>query len=106
MNGDETASASVYWKSPTNTGNSAGVISDERSETNGSIQTRRRVVVQVQLERRHGPGQHEYRAGLLLFQKCLAGYPGLKVEVYSNDWPASSDVLKGAAAVVLYTVVA
>ena len=44
----------------------------------------------------HGPGEHEFRAGLLLFQKCLAGYPGIQVEVYSNGWPDSSDVLKGA----------
>src|SRR5579863_5699638 len=51
----------------------------------------------------HGPGEHEFRAGLLLFQKCLAGYPGVQVEVYSNGWPASSDVLKGAAAVVIYS---
>jgi len=50
----------------------------------------------------HGPGEHEHRAGLLLFQKCLAGFPGVQVEVYSNGWPASSDVLKGAAAIVIY----
>ncbi len=51
----------------------------------------------------HGPGEHEYRAGLLLFQKCLAGFPGITVEVYSNGWPAGDSALKGAAAVVLYT---
>jgi type 1 glutamine amidotransferase len=51
----------------------------------------------------HGPGEHEFRAGLLLLQKCLAGFPGIQVEVYSNGWPASSDVLKGAAAVVIYS---
>ena len=51
----------------------------------------------------HGPGQHEHRAGLLLFQKCLQNFPGIKVEVYTNDWPADSSVLKGAAAVVIYS---
>jgi type 1 glutamine amidotransferase len=51
----------------------------------------------------HGPGEHEHRAGLLLFQKCLAGFPGIQVEVYSNGWPADSSVLKGAAAVVIYS---
>src|ERR1022692_1628366 len=51
----------------------------------------------------HGPGEHEHRAGLLLFQKCLAGFPGIQVEVYSNGWPASSDVLKGAAAIIIYS---
>jgi type 1 glutamine amidotransferase len=51
----------------------------------------------------HGPGEHEHRAGLLLFQKCLAGFPGIQVEVYSNGWPADSAVLQGAAAVVIYS---
>jgi len=51
----------------------------------------------------HGPGEHEHRAGLLLFQKCLAGYPGIQVEVYSNGWPDNSAVLQGAAAVVIYS---
>lgn len=51
----------------------------------------------------HGPGEHEFRAGLLLFQKCLAGYRGIQVEVYSNGWVPNSDILKGAAAVVIYS---
>jgi type 1 glutamine amidotransferase len=51
----------------------------------------------------HGPGEHEFHAGTLLLQKCLAGFPGIQVEVYSNGWPANSDVLKGAAAVVIYS---
>ena len=51
----------------------------------------------------HGPGEHEHRAGLLLFQKCLADFPGLKVEVYTNGWPDDSAVLQGAAAVVIYS---
>jgi type 1 glutamine amidotransferase len=51
----------------------------------------------------HGPGEHEFRAGLLLFQKCLAGYPGIQVEVYSNGWVPNSDLLKGAAAIIIYS---
>jgi type 1 glutamine amidotransferase len=51
----------------------------------------------------HGPGEHEHRAGLLLFQKCLAGFPGIQVEVYSNGWPADPAVLQGAAAIVIYS---
>lgn len=51
----------------------------------------------------HGPGEHEFRAGLLLFQKCLAGFPGIAVEVYTNGWPADDSVLQGAAAVVIYS---
>lgn len=50
----------------------------------------------------HGSGEHEHRAGLLLLQKCLADFPGVKTEVHTNGWPDDSDVLKGAAAVVIY----
>jgi type 1 glutamine amidotransferase len=49
----------------------------------------------------HGPGQHEYRAGCLLLQKCLADVPGVETMVYSNGWPQSPDAFDGAAAVVL-----
>jgi type 1 glutamine amidotransferase len=51
----------------------------------------------------HAPGEHEHRAGVLLFQKCLAAVPGLTVEVYTNGWPADPAVLNGAAAVVIYS---
>lgn len=51
----------------------------------------------------HGHGEHEFRAGSLLLQKCLANYPGVQVEVYSNGWPSSSEVLDGAAAIVIYS---
>ncbi len=51
----------------------------------------------------HGPGEHEHRAGVLLFQKCLANTPGIKVYVYTNGWPANSDQLDGAATIVIYS---
>jgi type 1 glutamine amidotransferase len=59
----------------------------------------------------HPSGMHEFRAGCLLLQKCLAGTPGLAVEVYSNGWPTKVEggqtnddnaVFAGAAAVVIY----
>ncbi len=50
----------------------------------------------------HGPGDHEFRAGCLLLQKCLRGVPGIQVEVYTNGWPASDTVFDGADAVVIY----
>jgi len=50
----------------------------------------------------HGPGDHEFRAGCLLLQKCLQGYPGVVTEVYSNGWPSSDSVFEGAAAVLIY----
>ncbi len=59
----------------------------------------------------HPPGMHEFRAGVLLFQKCLTGFPGLQVQVCSNGWPTrmidgksvdDNSVFEGAAAVVVY----
>src|SRR5215213_7725385 len=50
----------------------------------------------------HGYLEHEYRAGSLLFQKCLAGMPGVNVVVVSNDWPKDPSVLEGADAVLMF----
>ncbi len=50
----------------------------------------------------HGPAEHEYRAGSLLFQKCLTSVPGVKVLVVSNDWPRDEAVLQGADAIVMF----
>lgn len=50
----------------------------------------------------HGPGEHEFRAGSLLLQKCLRGVPGITVQVCDQGWPKEDSELDGAAAVVLY----
>src|SRR5271170_4288080 len=49
----------------------------------------------------HGPGEHEYRAGCLLLQKCLQDVPGLQTVVYYNGWPADVGAFDGADAIVL-----
>jgi len=50
----------------------------------------------------HPPGAHEFRAGCLLLQKCLAGVPGLTTLVWSNGWPQDAAAFEGADAVVIY----
>ena len=50
----------------------------------------------------HGPGDHEFRAGALLWQESLKSVPGIQVEVYTNGWPQSDSVFEGASAVVIY----
>lgn len=50
----------------------------------------------------HPPGMHEFRAGCLLLEHCLAGHPGLTVTVHTNGWPASDSAFDGATAVVIY----
>ena len=60
----------------------------------------------------HPPGAHEHRAGCLLFQKCLTGFPGVKVFVYDGGWPTKQidgkmvdddSVLEAADAIVIYS---
>lgn len=50
----------------------------------------------------HGPGDHEFRAGSLLLKKCLDGFPGLRVEVHTNGWPADPAAFTDADAVLIY----
>jgi len=59
----------------------------------------------------HPPGMHEFRAGMLLFEKCLREVPGLQVRVASNGWPTrlegdqrvdDPDAFEGIDAVVIY----
>jgi len=59
----------------------------------------------------HDPGEHEFRAGCLLFQKALASIPGVTVQVYDMGWPAKGEgsgrvedsaALNGADAVLIY----
>lgn len=50
----------------------------------------------------HPPGMHEFHAGLLLLQQCLANTPGVKTTVHRNGWPEAPEAFAGADAVVLY----
>ena len=50
----------------------------------------------------HPPGMHEFRAGSLLLQSCLANVPGVTMLVYSNGWPETATAFDGADAVVIY----
>lgn len=50
----------------------------------------------------HGPGDHEFRAGMLLIQRALQGVAGVQTLVASNGWPTSPDAFEGVSAVVIY----
>ncbi len=51
----------------------------------------------------HGPGQHEHNAGVQLLAKCLAGVPGLKVDVLLNSAPAPAGAIERADAVIIFS---
>ena len=50
----------------------------------------------------HPPGMHEFRAGMLLLQQCLAQTPGVKTAVYRDGWPDTANAFDGADAVIIY----
>src|SRR6266542_2517997 len=50
----------------------------------------------------HGPGEHEFNAGVLLLKKCLDGVPGLKAQTHLNGWPKEPKAFEGADAVVIF----
>ncbi len=50
----------------------------------------------------HGPGDHEFNAGLMLLEKCLKSMPNVEPVVVKGGWPKSADVFENAATVVFF----
>jgi len=42
----------------------------------------------------HGPGDHEFRAGMLLIQRSLNSLPGVQALVASNGWPTDASAFE------------
>ena len=50
----------------------------------------------------HGAGEHEFKAGCLLLQKCLDQVPGVKTAVHFDGWPKDNSAFEGADAIFIY----
>jgi len=50
----------------------------------------------------HGPGQHEFNAGILLLEKCLRQNKDVEPVIVKGGWPESESVFDGARALVFY----
>jgi len=50
----------------------------------------------------HGPGDHEFNAGIMLMAKCLREAGGVDPVVVKGGWPQDEAVLKDAASVVFF----
>lgn len=50
----------------------------------------------------HPPGMHEFRAGSMLLEKCLASVPGLMVDRHEMGWVRDEATFADADAVVIY----
>ena len=50
----------------------------------------------------HGPGDHEFNAGVRLLDKCLKGYPGLETTVFLSGYPKDDSALDTADGIVCF----
>jgi len=50
----------------------------------------------------HGPGDHEFNAGVRLLDSCLKGFPGLETVVFLNGYPKDDSALDTADAILCY----
>jgi hypothetical protein len=50
----------------------------------------------------HGPGDHEFNAGIQLLAKCLANVKELQVEVVLNGYPKDDSIFDGAAGLLCF----
>ena len=50
----------------------------------------------------HGPGDHEFNAGVQLLHQCLKSQPGITSVFVLNGWPTDPHVFDGADAVLFF----
>ncbi|MBI3117646.1 MAG: ThuA domain-containing protein [Candidatus Hydrogenedentes bacterium] len=50
----------------------------------------------------HGPGEHEFNAGMMLIEQRLKNVPGVEALLVKGGWPEDVAVFDGAAALVFY----
>ena len=50
----------------------------------------------------HGPGDHEFNAGVLLLDRCLKGVPGIETVVFRNGYPKDDSALDTADGILCY----
>lgn len=50
----------------------------------------------------HGPGDHEFNAGVQLLAKCLESVEGLETVIQLNGWPSDPAKFDGVDAILMY----
>ncbi len=50
----------------------------------------------------HGPGDHEFNAGITLLAKCLGDMPGIEPVIVRGGWPKDESVFDGARSLVFF----
>jgi type 1 glutamine amidotransferase len=59
-------------------------------------------IVLVAGQRSHGPGDHEFNAGVKLLNKCLDEVPGVVATHYLSGWPKDPSAFDNADAILFY----
>ena len=70
--------------------------------SSGAADAPRKKLVMLAGRPSHGPGAHEFNAGVWLLKKCLGSVPGLEVVHCKNGWPDSEKVFVGASGIFLF----
>src|SRR5207249_11676805 len=50
----------------------------------------------------HGPGEHEFNAGVQLLHQCLQNVPGITSRFYLNGWPKDPKAFDGADTILFF----
>ena len=50
----------------------------------------------------HGPGEHEFNAGVQLLHQCLQNVPGITSRFYLNGWPRDPKAFDGADTILFF----
>ena len=77
------------------------LIHPARGETSDTTQEPKTVVL-VAGTPSHGPGDHEFNAGILLLKKCLDAVPQVEAIIHLNGWPKDARAFDSADAIVLF----
>src|SRR2546429_4824385 len=70
----------------------------------GSVAARAadRKIVLVAGHPSHGPGEHEFNAGVQLLHQCLEHQPGITSRFYLNGWPRDPKAFDGADTLLFF----
>lgn len=66
------------------------------------VDTKKKKLILLAGKPSHGPGAHEFNAGVWILKKCLDNVKGLEVVSYKNGWPDSDKAFAGAAGILCY----
>jgi type 1 glutamine amidotransferase len=69
---------------------------------NVSARAAEKTIVLVAGRPSHGPGDHEFNAGVQLLHQCLARTPGVRSTFFLNDWPSDAHAFDDAAAILFF----